>query len=124
MGRWATFIDSPHELRTRTPDNRDLVFLTGTAGVDFRGTGGAWDRDDLYILIGPGWGRLDNVAPVASLAAIYNSNYAVNAGWATDNCRWTIWGNQILLIVALAVSDSDGYLIRVSYQATALGQVR
>lgn len=123
MGRWATFIDSPHELRTRTPDNRDLVFLTGTAGIDFLGTGGTWNRDDLYILIGPGWARVDNVAPVASLAAIYNTNYAVNAGWAADNCRWVTWGNRVLLIVGIAVSDSDGDLIRVSYQATVIGQL-
>jgi len=123
MARWATFYDSPHELRTRTPDNHDLVFLSGTAGVDFQGTGGDWVRDDLLVLIGPRWARVDNVAPAASLAAIYNNSYAVNGGWATDNCRWSVYNGQILLWVAMAVSDADGQLLRVSYTATAIGQL-
>jgi len=77
MAFWATFIDSPHELRTRTPDNRDLLFLTGTAGADLTGRGQSWYRDQVWIWIGPFWQRLDNVAPVAALAAISNDHTAV-----------------------------------------------
>jgi hypothetical protein len=121
MARFATFIDSPGDLRTRTADGRDLVFLTGTAGVDFQGTGGGFIQDDLLIPIGPVWRRLDGVAPTASLAAIFNESTAVNAGWATDNCRFANFNGQILLQVAIAVSDSDGQLLRVSFQATAIG---
>jgi hypothetical protein len=121
MAFWATFIDSPHELRTRTPDNRDLVFLTGTAGADFVGTGAAWRRDQVWIPIGPFWRRLDSVAPTAALGAIHNDHTAVDAGWATDNCNFLNVNGQIVLTVSLAVSDIDGQLIRVSYQATALG---
>jgi hypothetical protein len=121
MAFWASFVDSPHEVRTRTPDGRDLLFMTGTAGFTFQGNAGQWLRDDLYVLVGPAWRRVDGVAPVASLASIYNNQQAVNAGWATDNCRWAVYNSQILLIVALAVSDIDGYVLRASYQATALG---
>jgi hypothetical protein len=123
MAFWATFIDSPHDLRTRTPDNRDLVFLTGTAGAELTGTGSNWLRDQVWIPIGPRWQRIDNVAPMAALAAISNAGTAVNAGWATDNCNWLNINGQIVLTVSLAVSDSDGHLIRVSYQATAIGIV-
>lgn len=123
MAFWAAFIDSPHELRTRTPDNRDLVFLTGTAGFTLKGTGSSWFRDQVWIAIGPHWQRLDNVAPMAALASIYNDQTAVNAGWATDNCNWLNVNGQIVLTVSLAVSDIDGYVLRVAYQATAIGLV-
>lgn len=123
MAFWATFIDSPHELYTRTPDGRDLVYLTGTAGCDFRGTGSNWRRDQVYILAGPSWRRIDNVAPVASLAAVANDGTAVNEGYAADNVNWAVYNNRVLLVVSLAVRDSDGFTIRVSYQATALGQI-
>ena len=45
MAFWASWIDSPHEVRTRTPDAKDLVFLTGTAVFDFKGTGSTWNHD-------------------------------------------------------------------------------
>jgi len=121
MARWSTFDDSPHQLVTKTPDGRDLVFLTGTAGLNLKGTGSSWFRDDVYHLVGPTWRRLDNVAPIASLGAIANDHTAENAGWATDNCRWARYNNRILLMVATAVRDSDGFLIRFNYQVTAIG---
>lgn len=121
MAFWATFIDSPHELRTRSTDNRDLVFLTGTAGADLVGRGQTWFRDQVWIPIGPHWQRIDNVAPVAALAAISNDHTAVDAGWATDNCNWLNVNGRLVLTVSLAISDIDGHLIRVAYQATAIG---
>jgi hypothetical protein len=124
MPFFSSFDDSPHELRTRTPDGRDLVFLTGTAGFLFQGTGGNFIRDDLFHVVGPTWARLDNVAPHAALASVFNANTAVNAGWAVDNCRFALFNNRILLIAAVAVSDSDGFLLRASYQVTAIGIIR
>jgi hypothetical protein len=32
------------QVLTRTPDGKDLAFLTGTARFQFKGTGGAWRR--------------------------------------------------------------------------------
>jgi hypothetical protein len=58
MPFFADFIDSPHELRTRTPDGRDLVFLTGTAAFNFVGTGSATSFDQVFIPTGPIWQRL------------------------------------------------------------------
>lgn len=123
MAFWTSFDDSPHALYTKTPDGRDLVFMTGTAGFSFKGSGGTWKRDQAFHLVGPYWKRVDNVAPMAALASIYNDQTAVNAGWATDNCNWALWNNRILLIVSLAVSDIDGYVLRFAYQATAIGLV-
>jgi hypothetical protein len=121
MPFYAQSIDSPHELRTRTPDGRDLVFLTGTAVFDFVGTGPNWLRDQVWIPTGPRWQRLDNVAPAAALAAIFNVSTAVNAGWAADNCNWLNVNGQIVLTVSVAISDIDGHLYRVAFQATAIG---
>jgi hypothetical protein len=62
---------------------------------------------------------------VVSLASIYNKNVANNAGWAVDGADLQALGNEVegLQVEAkIAVRDSDGYLYRLSYQVTALGQ--
>ena len=42
MAIGAIFIDSPHQVLTKTPDGKDLAFLSGTAGFEFKGTGGSF----------------------------------------------------------------------------------
>jgi hypothetical protein len=127
MTIFANFIETPHEMRTKTPDGRDLVFLSGYAVFDFIGTGGSWRCDDLWLVIGPAWRRIDDrvqidgVVPVVSLASISNQNNAVNAGWAVDNCRRTTVGRFILLQSKVCIRDSDGHLHRVTFQVTAMG---
>ena len=123
MAFWPDFIETPHEMRTRTPDGRDLVFLSGYPVFNFKGSGGSWRCDDLYIVMGPFWRRLDGVVPVVSLASISNQHTAVDAGWAVDNCRWTTYGGRILLQSRVCIRDVDGYLHRVTYQVTAMGQI-
>jgi hypothetical protein len=123
MAFWVQGIDSPQEIYTTTGDGRNLVVMSGTAYFTFRGTGSSWRRDDAYAVIGPVWSRLDDVAPMAALATWSNTNVANNAGAAVDNCRWFNWSNRVLLQVALAVSDSDGYVIRFAYTATAIGRL-
>jgi hypothetical protein len=62
---------------------------------------------------------------VASLASIFNRNVANNAGWAVDGAHLYAAGNKdegLRIEAKLAVRDSDGFLHRVSYQATALGK--
>ena len=100
MPIFPNFLETPHEMRTQTPDGRDLVFLSGYAVFDFIGTGGSWRCDDLWLIIGPGWRRIDGVVPVISLASISNQNNAVNAGWAVDNCRWTTIGGRLIFLKA------------------------
>ena len=123
MSFWVDGIDNEHVLSTKTPDGRDLVFISGTAYFALRGTGANWVRDDANAFIGPRWRRLDDVAPMAALASWLNLGTAVNAGAAVDNCRWAraTQDSRILLEVAVAVSDSDGLLYRFAYTATAIG---
>ena len=45
MAIGAIFIDSPHQVLTKTPDGKDLAFLSGTAGFEFKGTGGSFRRE-------------------------------------------------------------------------------
>jgi hypothetical protein len=118
---WPLFYASPQELRTRTGDNRNLVVLSGYAGFHLRGTGGSWRCVIGEIVRGPRWRRLDDVAPIVSLASIGNKDHAVNAGWAVDWCNWYRLNNRIYLRFKLCVRDSDGYLYRVAYQITAVG---
>jgi hypothetical protein len=123
MAFWPSSIETPQEIRTRDQAGRDLLVLSGYAVFDFKGTGGSWKRDDIYIRVGPRWSRLDDCAAVVSLASISNRNVANDAGWAVDNCRWTTYGGRLLLQCQLAVRDSDGYIHRVAYHATALGNL-
>lgn len=120
MARWAT-IDNPHELRTKTGDGRDLVFLTGTAVTEFVGTSSAWMNDDLYVLVGPTWTSINQVAPAAALASIFKGGQATNAGWAADNCRWDNYSNQVRLIVRMAVSGTGDAVYRYAYNAAVVG---
>lgn len=121
MAFWVNGVDSPQEIYTRTGDARDLIVMSGTAYFNFKGTGSAWRRDDAYVIIGPVWRRLDDVAPMAALGSWSNDHTAVDAGAAVDNCRWVNYNGRILLQVALAVRDSDGWVHRFAYTATAVG---
>jgi hypothetical protein len=77
MAFWVSGVDSPQEIYTRTGDGRDLVVMSGTAYFNFKGTGPAWRRDDAYVIIGPFWHRLDDVAPMAALGSWSNDHTAV-----------------------------------------------
>lgn len=124
-------LTNTHQVSTKTPNGKDLVFLTGTGIADFAGTTSDFIRDSLAIHLsppnGPIWSTIEQCAPVVALAALWNSGYAVNAGWAVDWTEWTTYtwpgepGPHLLLDSGIAVSDRDGILIRVSYQATVLG---
>jgi hypothetical protein len=123
MAFWPSYIVTPQEMRFRTGDGRMHVSLSGYAVFNFKGSGGSWRCDDLYIRVGPIWRRLDDVCPSVSLASISNRNVANNAGWAVDNCRWTTMGGRILLQSRLCIRDSDGYIHRVAYKIDAVGLV-
>ena len=123
MAFWPSGIATPHELRTKDRYNRDLVFLSGVAVFNFRGSGGSWKRNTLYVVAGPAWRRLIDVTPYAALNSISNRNVANNAGWAVDGFTWTTFGGRILLRIPVAIRDSDGYLHRVGYQITAVGTI-
>lgn len=90
----------------------------------FEAGGGSWLRRDIHIPVGPRWLRLDDVSATVSLASMSNSHHAVNAGFASDNCRWTRHNSRALLQSRLAVRDSDGYIHRVVYYATLTGRLR
>ena len=124
MAFFPNSIETPQEMRMKVYDGgwKDLVTLSGYAVFSFKGASGSyWKCNDLWIQVGPNWRRLEDVVSVVSLASIYNKSRAINAGWAVDNCRWTTYGGRILLQSKVCVRDSDGYLFRVAYYATAKG---
>lgn len=118
MARTPTFYTGTHSQVVTVPD-RVLVFYSGTVGVEWQGGTSSWSRDELTIHLPGSEFLVDvvDVTPTAGLAAISNGGYSVNAGWAVDQCTWVPASDGINLKVALAVSDTDGRLLRVSYFA-------
>jgi hypothetical protein len=60
---------------------------------------------------------------------MYNAFESHHAGWAIDGSELTVVepggatrDDHLEIRALIAVRDSDGYLYRVSYQATVLGQ--
>ncbi|NEA37213.1 hypothetical protein [Streptomyces sp. SID13031] len=126
MGITVRTVTNGHRLTTEIGGGRHLVVMSGTAHANFKGTGGSFESDDFYVNIGPVWRQVDDVAPMAALAAWFNKGNAVNAGAAVDSCGWKAEAvaeldERIRLYVKLAVSDIDGWLYRFSYTATAIG---
>jgi hypothetical protein len=125
--------------RTKTGDGSDIGFYAGYALFGFRGIGADWLRDDIsFILHQPqfppapppirsNWQRIDSVVPVISLATIANDGGARDAGWAIDDCRWSAVPSaqgalfDVELRGQVAARDTDGYILRLAYQATVIG---
>ena len=114
-------IATPQEMRFPIGGGRTAVCLSGYPVFSFKGSGGSWRREELWINIGPVWRRLDDVCPSVAPAALANSHHAVNAGWAVDWCAWTTMGGRILLRCGIAIRDSDGFLLRVVYHVNSVG---
>jgi hypothetical protein len=125
-------IVTPHELRTKTGDGRDMVILSGYAevrGEDLQGNpDGTWNRKDLNFRVGPFWRTVESV-PVVSMTSIMNVNVATNAGWAVDECDVEDVFDPIhnrrhvLLHCRVGVRDRDGFMFRVNYYVTQVGQL-
>jgi hypothetical protein len=121
-----------HELRTRTGDGRDMVVLSGyllIRGTDLQGNpDGTWNRKDLKFRVGPRWRTVDTV-PVVSMTSIMNVDVATNAGWAVDDCRIEeeispgTGDRGVVLACRVAVRDSDGFMFRVNFYVTMVGQL-
>jgi hypothetical protein len=80
---------------------------------------------------GAGWTLLNKGAAVAAPASFYNGKVANNALWAVDSAWVEIepkhpegfYDEYLQLSGLVAVRDSDGFLHRITYQATVLGRV-
>jgi hypothetical protein len=73
-------------VNTKTSDNKDFVFLTGSAFLAnpliFPGPADDWHRDNLAIHINPPtWTHIDAVAPVVSLASTFNPTVPPRTTW-------------------------------------------
>jgi hypothetical protein len=121
--------ESQHELRTKTGDGLDMVISVGYARFAMKGSPN-WNRQNLILVVGPGWAAPRAVVPVVSLSSIMNVNVANNAGWAVDTVDVTFDdspgpppGVQVRLTCGLAVRDSDGWMFRVNYHVTTIGRL-
>jgi hypothetical protein len=110
------------------PSGANRLFIyTGVAIFVFKGTSGNWLRDYIDFELGRVFapGQVRDVLATGSLNSIKNLNTAVNAGWAVDRltARWDATEQRIKLRADLAVSDIDGYLLRMGYQVTVLAKI-
>jgi len=115
----ATSIASPEWMRVPQADGRELVFFTGVAVVNFRGTGSTWRRDQVEIFLPGSWQRVDEGVASAALAAIDDLGVATNAGWAIDGTVFSVQPPRI--VVDIAVTDLKCGLLRLSFHSVALG---
>jgi len=104
-----------------------LFIYTGVAVFSFKGTGAGWYRDYIDFELGRVFapGQVRDVLATGSLNSIRNEHTAVNTGWAVDRltARWVASESRVMLRADLAVSDIDGYLLRMGYQVTVLARI-
>jgi hypothetical protein len=115
------------------PVGRVLITLTGTATCTVKGTGKDWLRFGLDFDVPinglPAGKKLKLVhwAPAVWPASIANDGPAVDAGWAVDGVKVISTLSQpldtISLTAAVAIRDVDGFLLRVGYSITLLGDI-
>jgi hypothetical protein len=140
---------SPHVLEVRVDPGLNngadvLCIYSGvmTLSQPVKGTSqSAWRRGDLNagfptgsrkwqgpgVSRGPGWTAFRDGAAILMLSSIYNAEVANHAGWAVDAAivepiTQINEGDHLRIHALLAVRDSDGYIYRLSFQVTALGQ--
>jgi len=114
------------EVGVNGPDDiHTLVIATGVALFTYRGSGDQFIRDTVAIPTGvfindPGTFR--GASAIAALASIANDGVANNAGWAVDSVRAPDPApvGEYTLTANVAVRDSDGFLLRIVYQANLL----
>src|SRR4051812_41985223 len=102
----SEFDEERHWVATKTPDGLDLIFITGTAGFYFKGSGSGWRRATvLHHIPEPLFRGANQASAMASLGAIYNAQTAVNAGWATDWCdvTWDFTGANPSIILHVGI---------------------
>jgi hypothetical protein len=104
-----------------------LFSYTGVAIFSFKGTSGNWLHDYIDFELGRVFapGQVRDVLATGSLNRIKNLHTANYAGWAVDRltARWDATEQRIKLRADLAVSDIDGYLLRMGYQVTVLARI-
>ena len=143
-GRDRGPLSSEHFSYFDLPDGSRSYTLTGVAGIDAQGGQpgeGRWSRWNIYLAIDipdlpkspPKKLQLIHWAPFFSLNSISNDGVATDAGWAVDD--WTAEQgaghldpitdplSQVGYLVKVAVSDSDGFLLRIGYNISLLGRL-
>jgi hypothetical protein len=150
VANWV-MIPAPWRLDAPTPtavEQKWVMFLSGVAIVDFRGTRTSdWDRETLKLKLDTrpaiestgaqarpnrelGF-QVEQWAPFATINSIVDKNQAINAGFAVDSFSPILTSegveeiSQIFygLDVQAAIRDNDAILHRIGYQVTMLGRI-
>ncbi|MCX6834243.1 MAG: hypothetical protein NTW07_03770 [candidate division Zixibacteria bacterium] len=110
------------------PQGANRLFIyTGTALFDFKGVSGDWRRDTVQFHVGRSFGPGEVIKAIGtgSLASICNEHHAVDAGWAIDDtdADWDDEDGRIQVRASVAVRDSDGHVLRMSYIVHVLAKL-
>jgi len=130
----GNFLSSEHWVHTQDPSGRELFILSGTCILNppLQGPqdGSRWHRGQGAFEIplrGLPTGQglvVEQWAPTVLLGSIQNEHTAVDAGWAVDDfdlLRSAEAVSAVEVVFDWAVGDTDGYLMRITYQVTVLG---
>jgi hypothetical protein len=107
------------------------VIASGVAVFVFRGVGNDFVKSTVIIPTGviidsPSFANFRGASVTGALASIANDGPANNAGWAVDSVEPFVAGGQLppdgefKIVAHLAVRDTDGFLLRIAYQAHIL----
>ena len=114
------------EVGINGPDGADRLYVyTGTAIFSFKGESEShWKRDVIQFHVGRNFGPGQVVKAIGSgsLASIYNRKSANYAGWAIDDADadWDDEDGRIQVRASVAVRDTDGYVLRMSFTVHVL----
>jgi hypothetical protein len=132
--------ESVHNVYTVSGDNKHLITLTGAVRIDLQGKSTKeWRSEDItiYPRIGPFLQdkalKVEQWAPFVTINTLYNANQAVDAGWGVNNF-WLEFDHIDQIIPGpppfflkiksrVLVRDVDGWLFRIAYQVTLVGQL-
>ena len=109
------------ELYADGPNHANRLFiLSGVAVFDFKGDSHSWRRDKATF-VHPGVSlaghQVKAIRATGGLAAISNTSWAKDAGWAVDEVRAAVTAQgEVALELDLAVRDTDGFVHRVAYE--------
>ncbi len=133
--RYPALFVNPQIVRTKTGDGKDLIVLSGVVKIERSGKSvrsGDWAKGTFRIGVNLGLPpeeamQLEQHASLITLSSVRNDYESIHAGWAVDESYvLTVPGDtyeEVFVQGAFAVRDKDGWLLRVGYHVTLVGQV-
>lgn len=123
---------NPHSIHTTTGDGRDLIVLSGVLEINLKGRSAdhwnwctVYSRHSLPIPDDKHF-KIEHGAPIVTLSSISNNATSYNAGYSVEWFHLLNDGSAapyVTVRTRIGVADIDGFLNRLGYQITLVGQI-